>query len=239
MSQPADYYFEHYGYCPVCASATRFVARNPWFRDHYLCERCSSIPRQRALMLVLDDLYPQWRELGVHESSPAGPASARLARECPKYVATHFFPGVERGTLHEGFRCEDLEAMTFGDGQFDLVVTQDVFEHVFDYRQGFREVIRTLRPGGAHIFTTPKYKGLRCTQDRAVRGRDEIVHLFDPEYHGNPIDSNGSLVTVYYGDDISEIIWDATHCPTTTYVIREDKTGTIAEFMEVFVTRRI
>ncbi len=64
------------------------------------------------------------------------------------------------------------------------------------------------------------------------------MHHFEPEYHGNPIDSAGSLVTVHYGDDIAEIIWAETGCPTTTYVIREDKTGTIAEFMEVFVTRK-
>jgi SAM-dependent methyltransferase len=222
----------------VCASPTRFVARNPWFRDHYCCERCGSIPRQRAVALVVEELYPHWRDLDIHESSPSGPLSARLARECARYVPSHCFPGVKHGTVHEGIRCEDLECMTFPDRSFDLVVTQDVFEHVFDYRRAFRDVIRTLRPGGAHIFTTPKYKGLRKTEDRAVRERGKVVYLSEPEYHGNPIDQNGSLVTVHYGDDICEIVWNETRCPTTTYVIREDKTGTIGEFMEVFVTAK-
>jgi hypothetical protein len=71
-----------------------------------------------------------------------------------------------------------------------------------------------------------------------VRENGQVLHLFEPEYHGNPIDSNGSLVTVRYGDDICEIVWNETRCPTTIYVIREEKTGTIAEFMEVFVTRK-
>ena len=128
--------------------------------------------------------------------------------------------------------------MTFPDERFDLVITQDVFEHVFDYRRGFREVMRTVRSGGAHVFTTPKYKGLTQDQDRAARRNGQVVHLSEPEYHGNPIDNNGSLVTVHYGDDICDIIWNETRCPTTTYLIREDKTGTIAEFMEVFVTRK-
>ena len=233
-----DFYFEHYGYCPVCGSPTRFIARHPWFRDHYCCEKCGSIPRMRALMIVLEGLFPNWTQLDIHESSPAGPASERLARDCPRYLATHYFPGIKPGAVHQGFRCEDLEAMTFPDGRFDLVITQDVFEHVFDYRRGFRDVMRTVRPGGAHIFTTPKYKGLTKTQDRATRRNGQVVHLFEPEYHGNPVDSNGSLVTVYYGDDICDIVWNETRCPTTTYLIREDKTGTIAEFMEVFVTRK-
>ena len=77
------------------------------------------------------------------------------------------------------------------------------------------------------------------TEDRAIRQNGSVVHLTEPEYHGNPIDSSGSLVTVHYGDDICDIIWKETACPTTIYVIRDDSTGTIAEFMEVFVTRKV
>jgi SAM-dependent methyltransferase len=234
-----DFYYEHYGFCPICAAATKFVARHLWFRDHYQCERCGSIPRQRALTMVIDEILPNWRELSIHESSPSGPASARFAAGCPKYLATYCYPGINPGVVHEGFRCEDLERLTFADGQFDLVITQEVFEHVFDYRRAFREVMRTIRTGGAHVFTTPKYKHLRKSQDRATRSGNEVLHLVEPEYHGNPIDSAGSLVTVHYGDDIGEIIWKETGCPTTTYVIREDKTGTNAEFMDVFVTRKV
>ena len=235
----SDFYYEHYGYCPICASPTKFVAREQWFRDHYFCERCGSLPRQRALTLVLEMLYSNWRDVEIYEASPSGPASDRMQRECSKYLASHCYPGVPTGTLHQGFRCEDLEQLTFPDGRFDVVVTQEVLEHVFDYRRAFREVMRTLRPGGAHVFTTPKYKHLRKSQDRSVRTNGEVVHLAEPEYHGNPIDSAGSLVTVHYGDDIGEIIWKETGCPTTIYVIREEKTGTIAEFMDVFVTRKV
>jgi len=235
----SNFYYEHYGYCPVCAAPTKFVAGNPWFRDHYHCERCGSIPRERALVLVLNDLYPDWRQLEIHESSPGLPSSSMLARECPKYLPTHYFPGAKLGSSHNSCRNENLEALTFPSETFDLVITQDVFEHVIDYRQAFREVMRTIRPGGAHIFTTPKYKDLRKSQDRVASENGRIVHLTEPEYHANPIDSNGSLVTVHYGDDLCEIIWNETRCPTTIYVIREEKTGTIAEFMEVFVTRKL
>ena len=189
-------------------------------------------------MLVLDDLYPSWRDLEIHESSPGLPSSALLARDCPGYVASHYYPGVATGIVHKGFRCENLERLTFPDERFDLVVTQDVFEHVFDYRRAFKEIARTLRSGGAHIFTTPKYNGLRRSVDRAGLVDGKIVYLSEPEYHGNPIDDGGSLVTVHYGDDICEIIWGATQAATTIYVIKEERTGTIAEFMEVFVTRK-
>ena len=158
----SDFYYEHYGYCPICASPTKFVAREQWFRDHYFCERCGSMPRQRALTLVLEDAVPNWRDVD-DPRSPHRPARRRIgcARSVPSYLASHCYPGVPAGTLHQGFRCEDLEQLTFADGRFELVMTQEVFEHVFDYRRAFREVMRTVRPGGAHVFTTPKYKHLR------------------------------------------------------------------------------
>ena len=54
-----------------------------------------------------------------------------------------------------GIRCENLEHLSFGDESFDLHLTRDVFEHLFDPATAFREIARTLRPGLAHLFTTP------------------------------------------------------------------------------------
>lgn len=42
-----------FGYCPVCNAPTVYYAQDPWLRDNYRCIRCKSIPRQRALMMVL------------------------------------------------------------------------------------------------------------------------------------------------------------------------------------------
>ena len=78
------------------------MARQEWFRDHYFCEKCGSLPRQRALILVLDEI-PELARPEIHEASPSGPASDRLARECPKYRASYCYPGVGRGRCTKGF----------------------------------------------------------------------------------------------------------------------------------------
>jgi SAM-dependent methyltransferase len=138
----------------VCDRETRFSATDARLRDHYRCELCGSIPRERALACVLQARFPDWRRLRIHESSPGTPLSRRLAQECPGYLPTHFFPGVAGGTMKDGYRCEDLGRQTFPDGSFDLVISLDVMEHVIDPDAAFREIARTLAPGGAHVFTT-------------------------------------------------------------------------------------
>lgn len=214
-----------------------FYKTGQWLRDDLRCARCSSIPRFRALMHVLETHFPQWRDLRIHESSPAGPASDKLAKDAPGYIATQYFPDVEPGTTKAGFRCEDLERQTFPDESFDLVVTQDVFEHVLDPRAGFREICRTLKVGGAHVFTVPWY----CWKATFVRARREngvVENLAEPEYHGNPVDPNGSLVVTEWGSDLLATI-DGCSGLKTTVVQPNDRTlGIQGAFTQVFISRR-
>src|ERR1700690_3775655 len=67
------------GYCICCDKLVTFSSRYDWLRDHYICNNCSSIPRERALMFCIERYYPNWRELHIHESSPViRGASAKL-----------------------------------------------------------------------------------------------------------------------------------------------------------------
>src|SRR5262245_46273349 len=146
------------GFCPICNAQAHFRADSLWLRDHFRCVRCGSIPRERALMATLDLLYPKWASLTIHESSPAQRGvSLRLSRECSAYTASFYDPSVPRGQLHpeHGYRCEDLENLTFPDASFDLVLTQDVFEHILHPDRAIKEIDRVLRPGGAYFMTVP------------------------------------------------------------------------------------
>jgi len=238
----AGFVFECAGFCPCCQKDTRFRAKYDWFRDHLLCEHCQCIPRERALMLTIDRWYPEWSGLRIHESSPGGRgASLRLIQEAKHYTGTHYRPGVAHGKIIPGtpWTCEDLEQQTFPDESFDLVISQDVFEHVFDPAAAFREVARTLRPGGAHIFTTPLVNKHRPSEVWASLGDDgEVIHHEEPEYHGNPIDEKGSLVTMHWGYDITEHIHAACGLPTTIVQIDDLHHGVRAEYIEVCVTRK-
>jgi hypothetical protein len=224
------------GHCSICGR-TLFYREGGHARDHYRCFRCLSIPRFRALIHVLESSFPHWRELAIHESSPGGPGSDKLAAECPRYVATQYFPQVPLGAMHEGTRCENLERQTFADEVFDVVVTQDVFEHVLHPQDAFAEIARTLKPGGAHVFTVPWYYW-KPTLVRAQEREGRIEHLQPPDYHSNPIDPTGSLVVTEWGDDLLDVIFRSSGLTTTAIRIRDRRLGIDADFIEVFISSK-
>lgn len=234
--------FSNEGYCITCDSETTFSSSNEWLRDYYICNRCGSIPRERALMFCIERYYPNWRELYVHESSPAPRgASEKLKRCCAHYLPSHFFPDLSPGVIHQnGYNNENLEDQTFPDESFDLVISQDVMEHIFDPARAFAEIARTLKPGGAHIFSVPLVNKEKSSEICAVRDeKGTVKHLLESEYHGNPIDNNGSLVTIRWGYDICDFIFRNGGLFTTINYIDNLSLGIRAEYIEILVSRKI
>ena len=228
------------GRCPICDRDVTFSSTQAWLRDHLLCSRCGSVPRERALALVLQQVRPDWRSARIHESSPiARGISEKLKKQAKRYVATQFFPASPLGQTVSGFRNENLERQTFASGSFDIVVTLDVLEHVNEPEACFREFERTLAPGGIKIFTAPTHKNRTETARRARFLADgSVEHFGPPEYHGNPVDPRGSLVTFDYGYDLPDLI--AQWCGLDTHVHRfHDRLhGVLGEFTEVYVCYR-
>ena len=131
---------------------------------------------------------------------------------------------------------------TFRDDTFDLVLTQDVLEHIPDPERAFKEVVRTLKPGGAHIFTVPIAGRIHSvTRTKYIDGK--IIPIIEPRYHGNPIDPNGSLVITDWGIDIMNVIKSATGLETTYHRIRDVRAGIEGRDLtethsEIFITRK-
>tara|TARA_R110000765_G_scaffold301973_1_gene396320 strand:- start:2038 stop:2646 length:609 start_codon:yes stop_codon:yes gene_type:complete len=198
------------------------------------------VPRERALMSVLRQYYPKYKSLKIHESSPCNRGvSPKLARQCKRYSFSHFFPEIALGEKHPERKelCESLEALTFPSDFFDLIITQDVLEHIFDPQAAFREISRVLKPGGAHIFTVPLVNKTSPSVRRAEKDNvGNVTHLKKAQFHGNPIDDSGSLVTMDWGYDISSFIHEASGLATHMITIDDIDRGIQAEYIEVLVS---
>jgi hypothetical protein len=239
--QPQSYreqIFQRTGHCPVCDAPAVFSAWDPWFRDHLKCQACASIPRERALMLVLRREVSDWRRVDVHESSPAfRGASLVLQQECAGYTPTQLFPDVPLGQLKDGIRCENLERQTFDSACFDVVITQDVMEHVFDPAAVYREIYRTLRPGGTYLHTVPIVRQYDKTVVRAIQQDGVVHHLLPAEYHGSPSGTE-SLVTHDYGYDLHQLIGQWSRFDVEIARFFDCTHGILGDFTEVVICRK-
>jgi Methyltransferase domain len=224
------------GHCPVCDAPTTFVQYGDWLRDQLVCGQCGSIPRFRALMYVLSLVRADWPQQRIWELAPGGPASSRLSAACRWYTPTHFWPDVQPGDSRDGVRCEDIESPTFEDGSFDIVVACDVFEHVFDVDRAFASVARVLADRGVFVWTVPQQHGLEVSRPRARRHVQSIEHLLPAEYHGDPVNKDGVLVTYDWGRDLAERVEFASGMATTVFRIESRPLGILGEFIEVFVS---
>lgn len=159
-------------------------------------------------MKVVDEFYPHWRELIIHESSPINRgASIKLQKECSNYISLCYYPGIASVIIHNRVYCEDLEHLSFPDESIDLHITQDAFEHLFNPEKAFFEIYRTLKYGGAHIFTVSivrKQQPSICQASLLSDG--PIAYHNKSQYRSTPFDSEGSLITFDVGYDIMTLM---------------------------------
>ncbi|WMS45092.1 class I SAM-dependent methyltransferase [Acuticoccus sp. MNP-M23] len=130
-------------------------------------------------------------------------------RTLPNYYRSYHWPhrplGVEGP---DSVRNENLPALTFGDDTFDLVITSDVLEQLFDIEAAFAEILRVLKPGGRHIFTIPNAYPLPDKTEKRVAMEDGREILLQPARYHNSGDGTRCLVYTDYGADLVDMIRD-------------------------------
>lgn len=153
---------------------------------------------------ILTFLTDAGHPLDVYAPEALTPLAATLSHRLPvSFTGSEYLPTEEAKALNPGVRHEDVTALTFQDGTFDLYVTCEVLEHVPDVHAKLREARRILRPGGRIIGTFPFFYGQEKSMVKAELQDGKLVHLQEPEYHGNPADpEKGSLVFTIPGWEI-------------------------------------
>jgi SAM-dependent methyltransferase len=111
---------------------------------------------------------------------------------------------IDQGAIINGIRHEDVENLSFQNDSLDLIISNDVFEHVPNPNQAFSECVRALKPGGLMLVTIPFHDTYEKSIIRAKLTDNEIDYLLPALYHGNPVLSQGSLVFTDFGWDILE-----------------------------------
>ena len=198
------------GQCNICGWTGEFLLP-AMQREGMLCGNCASSSRLRAVIAWLavvtgNEGLPlhAWEKnpgVAILESSARGPYPVMLDDKFD-YFATEYDPGeIARGKHPRRFA--DFQDLHYADGTFDVVIASDVFEHVRDDGAGYREIFRTLKPGGTLILTVPYTHAQSTTVRRVDTSGDKDVLLMEAEYHGG-----GGLTLTYrnYGRDLLSLL---------------------------------
>ena len=172
------------------------------------CPRCGASAVTQSLAAVASAEIGNLSQYAAYEMSARGPLVDFLRRRCASLVTSELIDGVEPGTRHDGVLCQNVERLTFADGSFDLCTSTEVFEHVQDDAEGFREVFRVLRPGGFFVFTVPLFDQA-ATVERMGWRDGERVHVLPAEYHADRYRGAVILVQRDYGRDIVDRLYAA------------------------------
>lgn len=143
--------------------------------------------RQDGLLRILD--------------TDAFSAINRTLRGMTGYVYSQYQPGEPNGsTLSDGSMNVNLESMPFTSESFDVILTSDVMEHVFNDDLAHREIYRCLGTQGHYIFTVPFDPCIvghrKLTQ---AAGHDRCYFLLEIHIHGDPHARSGIIAHRIYG----------------------------------------
>ena len=141
-------------------------------------------------------------DAAVYEMSSGGAFCRHLRRSFARVTVSELFDDVAPGAFRHGIQCQDVQRLTYADASFDVVTSTEVLEHVPDDRRAFAELHRVLRPRGVLVFTVPLMEA-ETTIERARLERGAVVHLCQPEYHGDRLRGRrAALAFRTYGMDI-------------------------------------
>ena len=226
-----DNTMEKYNFkCFICGNR-RFIAKKGTTIREAVCEVCGASKRNSDVALAilkvlgfhenctLREISNYLKHLHIYEAQASGAIHDVLSL-LPNYVCLEYFDDIEPGKLHpSGVISESLQDLSFPDNSFDLIITQDVLEHIANPEKAFKEIYRVLKPNGYHVFTVPIHEG-RDTTKRAKVENGEIIRMLPPVHHGDPLRKQGSPVFTDFGDDLVEYL-NSVDMPTEI-IVRSD-----------------
>lgn len=152
--------------------------------------------RMRAIWLAMARLpsSSQRHDTAIYAAEAITPMAMRLRGMFPKFLGSEYVEDADRAHSLYPIPIQDLQALDLRDDAFDIVITNEVLEHVPSIDRALSEIFRILKPGGVHIGTLPFLYDREQSIVRAKLENGSVVHIMPPEYHENPVDPKGGAL---------------------------------------------
>ena len=241
------------GFCVPCNKTVLFLVdmqsggqrhANGWtpnWRERLECPFCRMNNRQRLIATLLKQALCNKQGQQVYLMEQVTPIFnwASTTFKNHKIIGSeylgHEYTG---GSVFKGIRHEDVENMSFVDGQLDLIVSNEVFEHVPNPAKAFAECARALKVGGVMLATIPFHSENDLSVIRAKLHNGQVENMLPPAFHGNPISADGSLVFTDFGWDLLATIRKAGFADVAVDVYASHLLGHLGGGLLVFIAQK-
>jgi SAM-dependent methyltransferase len=185
------------------------VGWRPNWRERLECPFCHMNNRQRLVAgLVQQALQDQNRRVVyfMEQVTPIFDWASRVFADRKLIGSEYLGYQYQSGEIVNGLRHEDVEQLSFAAASIDLIVSNDVLEHVPNPAQAIAECARVLSRAGLMLATIPFHQDSDTSVTRArLRDDGQVDNLLSPAYHGNPVSADGSLVFTDFGWDLLDL----------------------------------
>ena len=208
------------GWCDCCLGVTTLTVNggptfsaSPSLRCGMVCANGIN-GRARLILRLITQLHLDSGTCALFEDHSA--LSAALERTTALSLSKSEFidetlpSGTEISWRNNKVVQQDMTCSSYRDAEFDLVIHNDVLEHIPDITAAFTELYRILKPGGSLLFTVPFFVQLNENLPLAeITAEGSIKQLVDPpEYHGDPV--RGEVLTFWhFGWGLLDVIRNA------------------------------
>lgn len=194
--------------CYICNEKADFVIDDDAvLLREAVCSNCGTSIRNNDIVEVISEKFCNGKSINISETdlkelrilntSSCGPIHNCL-KHLPNYICSEFFDNIENGETNEqGILCLDLCNIKFDDNTFDIIISEDILEHIKNPEIAFAEIERVLKNSGLHIFTIP------FNESGVSKQRDENVRQV---YHGDGLREEGILVYNEFSWDINKFL---------------------------------
>lgn len=248
--------FDTSGFCFVCGKRSTFQTdflysdpNNvvdgkpiPNWRERILCNGCKLNNRVRGSIQFLEQKLKVRLNDSIYITEQLTSLYTRLKSKYPQLIGSEYLgEKIPFGLIDDatGVRNESITKLSFETSSFDYILSFDVFEHVPEYSIALEECFRCLKKGGSLLFSVPF---IRSSQRNLVRAKidkhGDIEHVLEPEYHGDPINTEGCLCFYHFGWEILDQLRETGFTQVQAHFFWSEKLGYLGDEQILFSAQK-
>ena len=211
--------FPYYPNCNICQMSYEKFNDDFWHVNH-ICPNCNSYVRHRLFYAIFQ--FPNMlqnriilNDKSVLHFAPEPMLKTKISKMCKEYFTADFLAaGYENDYAHIDFEVDISHMELIPSNSFDVIIANDVLEHVKEDSKAIKEIHRVLKKKGLCIITVPTRDGLEKTdenlenispQERAIKfGQFDHWRIYGHDFT-ELLTSNGFFVEIIEASSFSDI----------------------------------